>query len=169
MCAIGHRLECEKQRIRLLFCTQVCTTLTGREGYLHLYVTLFYLNPSSALTPLEPKFDFTVDEGKEWLNPFREKKLRRAPQKGDEKSCVTPAGTSNELDVQNEWEKNTHTQTHRIKITNNLELSTLQIMYSSTPSYIVPCVCFVCFLPIHSGHQWTYQPGSHRRKVTQDF
>ena len=31
-----------------------------------------------------------------------------------------------------------------------------------------PCVCF---LPIHSGHQvcWTYQPGSHRRKVTQDF
>ena len=31
------------------------------------------------------------------------------------------------------------------------------------------CVCFVCFLPIHSGHQWTYQPGSHRRKVTQDF
>ena len=32
------------------------------------------------------------------------------------------------------------------------------------------CVC-ACFLPIHSGHQvrWTYQPGSHRRKVTQDF
>ena len=27
------------------------------------------------------------------------------------------------------------------------------------------------FLPIHSGHQirWTYQPGSHRRKNTQDF
>ena len=32
------------------------------------------------------------------------------------------------------------------------------------------CVC-VCFLPISSGRQvrWTYQPGSHRRKVTQDF
>ena len=32
---------------------------------------------------------------------------------------------------------------------------------------ISSCVC-VCFLPIHSGHQvrWTYQPGSHRRKVT---
>ena len=28
---------------------------------------------------------------------------------------------------------------------------------------------FFVFLPIHSGHQWTYQPGSHRRKVTQDF
>ena len=29
----------------------------------------------------------------------------------------------------------------------------------------------MCFLPIHFGHQvrWTYQPGSHRRKVTQDF
>ena len=27
----------------------------------------------------------------------------------DEKSCVTPAGTYNELDVQNEWEENTHT------------------------------------------------------------
>ena len=24
--------------------------------------------------------------------------------------CVTLAGTSNELDVQNEWEENTHTQ-----------------------------------------------------------
>ena len=36
------------------------------------------------------------------------------------------------------------------------------------PVYSVVCVCF---LPIHSGHQvrWTYQPGSHRRKVTQDF
>ena len=35
---------------------------------------------------------------------------------------------------------------------------------------VLLCVC-VCFLPIHSGHQirWTYQPGSHRRKVTQDF
>ena len=30
------------------------------------------------------------------------------------------------------------------------------------------CVC-VCFLPIYSGLQWTYQPGSHRKKVTQDF
>ena len=31
-------------------------------------------------------------------------------KKVDEKSCVTPAGTSNELDVENEWEENkTHT------------------------------------------------------------
>ena len=30
-------------------------------------------------------------------------------------------------------------------------------------------ICVFCFLPIHSGLQWTYQPGSHRKKVTQDF
>ena len=37
-------------------------------------------------------------------------------------------------------------------------------------SLVRPGVC-VCFLPIHPGHQvpWTYQTGSHRRKVTQDF
>ena len=34
---------------------------------------------------------------------------------------------------------------------------------------LLVCVCFLCFLPIHSGLQWTYQPGSHRKKVTQDF
>ena len=30
--------------------------------------------------------------------------------------------------------------------------------------------CSEGLIPIHSGHQvrWTYQPGSHRRKVTQD-
>ena len=42
----------------------------------------------------------------------------------------------------------------------------------SQPDVPPSCVCVcVCFLPIHSGHQvrWTYQPGSHRRKVTQDF
>ena len=31
--------------------------------------------------------------------------------------------------------------------------------------------CSESLLPVHSGHQvrWTYQPGSHRRKVPQDF
>ena len=45
-------------------------------------------------------------------------------------------------------------------------------LYTIVPRspFVAFCVC-VCFLPIHSGHQvrWTYQPGSHRRKVTQDF
>ena len=47
-------------------------------------------------------------------------------------------------------------------------------------SILVIAVCFlnsqrlvvcVCFLPIHSGHQvrWTYQLGSHRRKVTHCY
>ena len=42
------------------------------------------------------------------------------------------------------------------------------IVYTSYA--VCVCVC-MCFLPIHSGHQvrWTYQPGSHRRKATQDF
>ena len=43
------------------------------------------------------------------------------------------------------------------------------ILVDVSPEVLL-CVV-VCFLPIHSGHQvrWTYQPGSHRRKVTQDF
>ena len=41
---------------------------------------------------------------------------------------------------------------------------------TSSPVLGLSCstTVFVCFLPIHSGHQWTYQPGSHRRKVTQE-
>ena len=58
------------------------------------------------------KFDFTVDEGKERLSPSREKnKGTHRRRKVNEKSCVTPpAGTSNEVDVQNKREENTHTQ-----------------------------------------------------------
>ena len=49
---------------------------------------------------------------------FSRQKSRHAPQKEgglkkimcDLSSCVTPAGTSNELDVQNGWEENTHTR-----------------------------------------------------------
>ena len=35
------------------------------------------------------KFDFTVDEGKEWLNPSREKNEGKHRRKVDGKSCVT--------------------------------------------------------------------------------
>ena len=47
--------------------------------------------------------------------------------------------------------------------------TTNKILFFQVPVLLIVCVCF---LPIHSGHQvrWTYhQPGSHRRKVTQDF
>ena len=56
------------------------------------------------------KFDFMVDEGKERLNPSREKnKGTHRRSKVVAKSCVTPAGSSNEFDVQNKWEEKTHT------------------------------------------------------------
>ena len=44
------------------------------------------------------------------------------------------------------------------------------VMYMSENMLGPVCVC-VCFLPIYSGRQvrWMYQPGSHRRKITQDF
>ena len=44
-------------------------------------------------------------------------------------------------------------------------------LYSDWSMFTVFINVCVCFLPIHSGHQvrWTYQSGSHRRKVTQDF
>ena len=64
---------------------------------------------------------------------FSREKLRHAPQKEGgsmrssvrPSSCVTPAGTSNELDVQNEWEENIHTQYPR------LLSMTLVLKYSS--------------------------------------
>ena len=36
---------------------------------------------------------------------------------------MTPAGTSNELDVQNEWEENTHTQPAVVNLENTLLLT----------------------------------------------
>ena len=57
------------------------------------------------------------------------------------------------------------------KASNHVLLTTMiLIVYNNIMLYCV-CVCVcVCFLPIHSGHRvhWTYQPGSHRRTVTQD-
>ena len=49
---------------------------------------------------------------------------------------------------------------------------TIQPLLSFVDREIEFCVCVcVCFLPIHSGHhvRWTYQPGSHRRKVRHNF
>ena len=52
-----------------------------------------------------------------------------------------------------------------------LSLRTFCTAVLSRCKFSPPTVCGLCFLPIHSGHQvrWTCQPGSHRRKVTQDF
>ena len=55
--------------------------------------------------------DFTVDEGKERLNPSREKnKGVHRRRKVDEKSCVTPAGTSTSL-TSRIYGMKTHTHT----------------------------------------------------------
>ena len=43
------------------------------------------------------KFDFAVDEGKERLNPSREKNEGEHRRRKVGKSCVTPAGTSTSL------------------------------------------------------------------------
>ena len=54
--------------------------------------------PNKWRTSNSQKFDFTVDEGKERLNPSREKNLgEHRRRKVDEKSCVTSAGTSTSL------------------------------------------------------------------------
>ena len=57
--------------------------------------------------------------GKGMAESFSREKLRHATAERRwmrnpvrPSSCVTPAGTSNELDVQNEWEENTNTHTH---------------------------------------------------------
>ena len=53
-----------------------------------------------------------------------------------------------------------------LTIRNNSDRSTY---WRPNLTYCITVCC--CFLPIHFGHQvrWTYQPGSHRRKVIQDF
>ena len=45
-------------------------------------------------------------------------------------SCVTPAGTS--IEVQNEWEENTHTHTHVMVYYNNI-VSGLFLMFCWCP------------------------------------
>ena len=64
------------------------------------------------------------------------------------------------------WYSDWSTSYAQHSVTKNLLYSSIIEMQIQS-SYC--CVCFV--LPIHSEHKvrWTYQPGSHRRKVTQDF
>ena len=66
----------------------------------------------------------------------------------------------------------------RILVFNNYQVNLTargegsEVVLSTVCNFWCTFCLFVCFLPIYSGHQvvrWTYQPGSHRRKVTQDF
>ena len=55
---------------------------------------------------------------KKQLNPRHEKnKGMHRIRKVDEKSCVTPVGTSNKTDVQNKWHENTATHTGYLQFT----------------------------------------------------
>ena len=51
-------------------------------------------------------------------------------KKVDEKYCVTPPRTSNELDVHNEWEENTHTHT-----SSTLLYSSIVRLYPQNPVF----------------------------------
>ena len=76
-------------------------------------------NGGRTIKSLVRKIRLHGQRGKGMAESFSRETLRHAPQKegGWEilcdlppvwpSSCVTPAGTSNELDVQNEWEENT--------------------------------------------------------------
>ena len=61
------------------------------------------------------KIDFAVDEGKERLNPSREKNEGKPRRRKVEESCVTffllcdPGWYVHKPDVQNKWDDNTHT------------------------------------------------------------
>ena len=76
------------------------------------------------------KFDFTVDEGKERLDPSREKNLgKHRRRKVEEKSFVTfplcgPGWYVHKPDVQNKWDDNTHKHTHTHTHTHILRFST---------------------------------------------
>ena len=87
-------------------------THTAKRRFIHMIVlVLLYVY-------VEQQNNYTINEGNGRLNSSREKnqgKHRR--RKVDEKTCVAPAGTSNNPDVQNKWEENTHnthTHTHRM-------------------------------------------------------
>ena len=75
---------------------------------------------------------------------------------------MTPAGTSNELDVQNEWEENTHT------VKKVCFLKKIRI-HLDLPLFIV--VSFILDVRLHLFGQYVDAPngGSHRRMATQEY
>ena len=101
---------------------------------------------------------------------------------------MTPAGTSNELDVQNEWEENTHTAGHvqdwqpcpvdpyscyvcdHTKHYHRIPSRNEETRIFGVITVINVCVVIHFILDVcRTSGLGTYQPGSHRRKVTQDF
>ena len=54
---------------------------------------------------------------------------------------------------------------------NNFKYRVLRIEPNITAVQKCAASVCVCVLPVHSGHQvrWTYQPGSHRRNLSEEL
>ena len=61
---------------------------------------------------------------------------------------MTPAGTSNELDVQNEWEENTHT--HRAGLRGYVQFNKYTSRTVSTCAIFVFCFVLFCLVAVVS-------------------
>ena len=86
--------------------------------YIHTYVhTYTWEKPTVVILLYKNSTSRSTRERNGWIILARKIKARTAERIWMRNpvwpsSCVTPAGTSDELDVQNEWEENTHTHTH---------------------------------------------------------
>ena len=76
---------------------------------------------------------------------------------------MTPAGTSNELDVQNEWEQNTHTHTHY-----RYFIYYCTLLHSSTAKYTNRTYTAVCVCVFSSHSFWTSSSLDVPAGVTQE-
>ena len=64
-------------------------------------------------------------------------------------SCVTPAGTS--IEVQNEWEENTHTHTHdKAGLRGYVQFNKYTHTHTMTPKQFVQRKVFVLYLVLDS-------------------
>ena len=104
---------------------------------------------------------------------FKENKQADAGSRRFRRHFLCGALSCNFLSTEHEG-LSTHVQRERSAESFMPSILSLRIFCAAVSSrckFSRPTVCVLCFLPIHSGHhvRWTYQPGSHRRKVTQDF
>ena len=111
--------------------------------------------------------------GESAMLDFKENKQADAGSRRFRRHFLCGALSCNFLSTEHEG-LSTHVQRERSAESFMPSILSLRIFCAAVSSrckFSRPTVCVLCFLPIHSGHQvrWTYQPGSHRRKVTQDF
>ena len=73
---------------------------------------------------------------------------------------MTPAGTSNELDVQNEWKENTHTHTHThsINIINDTLARSLEPVVTECMEHTIRTGTGEYYFPSSADHEQDWQP-----------